>query len=157
VNAMNIGQIIQYATFLSLLVGGLGLVVAVLIHREQVKTQIFLAMSAQYDELLKNSSAEFWLSFPHRTDLPERTDDLIISMLRFYTLVSITYLLFLEHRIPKRMWELMLRSAERRFQSPLFVREWEHLRAEFESFPEFVSLVTSVHRMPTHIKALTPR
>ena len=55
--------------------GGLGLVVAVLNHREQVKTQIFLAMSAQYDELLKNSSAEFWLSVPPGTELPERTDE----------------------------------------------------------------------------------
>jgi hypothetical protein len=150
---MNIGPILQYATLLSLLMGGVGLVVAFLIHREQVKTQIFLAMSAQYDELLKNSSAEFWLSVPPGTELPERTDNLTISMLRFCTLVSLTYLLFREHRIPKRMWELMFRSAERRFRSPLFVREWEHLRAEFESsFPEFVSLVISVHRMPTHIE-----
>ena len=52
------------------------------------------------------------------------------------------------------MWELMLRSAERRFRSPLFVREWEHLRIEFESFPEFVALVTSVHRTPRHTEAL---
>ena len=61
--------------------GGLGVVVAVLNHREQVKAQIFLAMSAQYDELLKNSSAAFWLSVPVGTELPERTDNLTISML----------------------------------------------------------------------------
>ena len=151
---MNFEHAIQYATLLSLLMGGLGVVVAVLNHRVQVKTQIFLALSAQYDELLKNSSATFWLSVPLGTDLPERTDDLSISMLRFCTLVSLTYLLFCEGRIPKRMWKLMLRSAERRFRSPLFVREWEYLRSEFESFPEFVSLVTSVHRMPTHIETL---
>ena len=153
---MNFGYIIQYATFLSLLMGGLGLVVAVGIHREQAKTQIFLAMSAQYSELLKNSSAGFWLSAPPDTELPERTDELIISMLRFCTLVSLTYLLFLEHRIPKRMWELMLRSAERRFRSPLFRREWEQLRAEFEAFPEFVALVASVHHMPPHTENLGP-
>jgi hypothetical protein len=142
---MNTGHIVQYATLLSILMGGLGLVVAVGIHREQAKTQIFLAMSAQYSELLKNSSAEFWLSVPPGKELPERTDELIISMLRFCTLVSMTYLLFLERRVPKRMWELMLRSAERRFRSPLFVREWEYLRAEFEAFPEFVTLIASVH------------
>jgi hypothetical protein len=134
--------------------GGLGLIVAVRIHREQAKTQIFLAMFAQYSELLKNSSAGFWLSMPSDTELPERTDDLIISMLRFCTLVSLTYLLFLEHRIPKRMWELMLRSAERRFRSPLFTREWKHLRTEFEAFPEFITLVTSLHRMQTHVENL---
>jgi len=45
---------------------------------------------------------------------------------------------------------LMFRSADRRFRSPLFVREWEHLRTEFESFPEFVALVASVHHLPRH-------
>jgi len=130
--------------------GGLGVVVAVVNHREQVKTQIFLALSAQYDELLKGSSSGLWLNWKTGTELPERTDDLTISMLRFCTLVSLTHLLYRERRIPTRMWELMLRSAERRFRSPLFVREWEHLRTEFESFPEFVSLVASVHLMPIH-------
>jgi hypothetical protein len=146
---MNIGQILQYATLVSLLMGGLGLVVAVLNHRVQVKTQIFLALYAQYDELLKNSSTSFWLNLPPGTGLPERSEDVTISMMRFCTLVSLTYVLFREHRIPKQMWELMLRSAERRFRSPVFMREWEHLRAEFEPFPEFVALVTSTHRMPT--------
>ncbi len=151
---MNFGHIIQSATLLSLLMGGLGVVVAVLNHRVQVKTQIFLAMSARYDELLKNSSAAFWLSVPLGSELPERTDELIISMLRFCTLVSLTHLLFREGRIPKRMWGLMLRSAERRFRSPLFMREWEHLRNEFEAFPEFVTLVTSLHCPSIHTENL---
>jgi len=152
VTTMYIGHILQYATILSLLMGCLGLVIAVLNHREAVKTQIFLAMSARYDELLKNTSAQLWLNVPPGAELPERTDELMTSMLRFCTLVSLTYLLFLERRITKRMWELMLRSAERRFRSLLFMREWEFLRNEFESFPEFVTLVTSVHRMPTQMK-----
>ena len=150
---MYTGHILQYATFLSLLMGCLGLVVAVVNHREAVKTQIFLAMSARYDEWLKDPSAQLWLNVSSGTELPERTDDLVTSMLRFCTLVSLTYLLFREHRIPKRMWELMLRSAERRFRTPLFMREWGYLRNEFESFPEFVTLVTSVHHMPTSTKA----
>ena len=145
---MNIGPILQYAALFSLLMGGLGLIVAFLIHRVQVKTQIFLALYAKYDELLKTSAAQFWVSAQPGTEIPERTEDVITSMLRFCTLVSLTYLLFREHRIPKGMWELMLRSAERRFRSPLFMREWENLRYEFESFPEFVTLVTSVHRTP---------
>jgi hypothetical protein len=157
VTAMSFGHIIQYATLLSLLMGGLGLVVAVLNHREQVKTQIFLAMSAQYDELLKNSSSGLWLSRTLCTELPQPTDELSISMLRFCTLVSLTHLLYLERRIPKRMWELMLRSAERRFRSPLFMREWEHLRIEFESFPEFIALVASVHHKPPRTENPGPR
>ena len=136
---------LQYATLLSVLVGSLGLAVAFLIHRDQVKTQIFLALSARYDELLHSSSADVWLPVPTvMATIPERTQELTISTLRFCTLVSLTYFLFLDRRIPKRMWHLMLRSAEQRMRSPLFRREWEHLRSEFEPFPEFVELVTSV-------------
>jgi len=144
---MNVGQVIHLATLVSLLMGGLGLVVAILNHREQVKTQIFLALSARYDELLKDSSSALWLNKPPGTEISEGNDNAIISMMRFCTLVSLTYFLFREHRISKQMWDLMLRSAERRFRSPVFMRKWEHLRAEFEAFPEFVTLVTSTHRM----------
>jgi hypothetical protein len=141
---MNVQQIIQYATLFSVLVGGLGLALAFLIHRAQVKTQIFLALSARYDELLHSSSSGVWLSAQPGTTLPERSHDVTISALRFCTLVSLTYYLFLEHHIPKRMWHLMLRTAERRMRSPLFVREWQHLRSEFDSFPEFVEFINSV-------------
>jgi hypothetical protein len=142
---MTVQEIIQYTTLLSLLVGSLGLAVAFVIHREQVKTQIFLALSARYDELMHSSSAGLWISIPHEgTTLAQRSHELTISALRFCTLVSLAYFLFLERRIPKRMWHLMLRSAERRMRTPWFVVEWEHLRSEFESFPEFVELVTSV-------------
>jgi hypothetical protein len=142
---MNVQQLIQYATLVSALVGSLGLAVAFFIHREQVKTQIFLALSARYDELLHSSSAGVWMSAPPEgTVIAERTHEVTISALRFCTLVSLTYFLFLDRHIPKRMWHLMLRSAERRMRSPWFVHEWEHLRSEFESFPEFVELVTSV-------------
>ena len=144
---MNAQQILQYATLFSVLVGGLGLGLAFLIHREQVKTEIFLALSARYDELMHSSSAGVWLSVPPEgVMVPERSQEVTISALRFCTLVSLTYFLFLDRRIPKRMWHLMLRSAERRMRTPWFMREWEHLRSEFESFPEFVEFVNSVQR-----------
>ena len=144
---MNAQQLIQYATLFSVLLGGLGLALAFLIHREQVKTEIFLALSARYDELVHSSSADVWLSVPREGAMvPERSQEVTISALRFCTLVSLTYFLFLDRRIPKRMWHLMLRSAERRMRTPWFVREWEHLRSEFESFPEFIELVNSVQR-----------
>jgi hypothetical protein len=141
---MSIGLILQYATLLWIVISGVSVAVAFLIHRSQVKTEIFLALSARYDELLQCGSTDFWLGTPFGTVLPERSDCVAILALRFCTLVSLGYYLFREHRIPKRMWLLLLGSAERRMRSPLFMREWEHLKSEFESFPEFVALVTSV-------------
>jgi hypothetical protein len=37
------------------------------------------------------------------------------------------------------------------------MREWEHLKTEFESFPEFVTLVTSMHRASSRIESAAPR
>ncbi|MBV8897665.1 MAG: hypothetical protein JO051_14225 [Acidobacteriaceae bacterium] len=146
---MTTTSILQYATLLSLLIGDVSVAVAVFNHRQQLKTQIFLALSARMDELMTNSSAELWLArTPYRSSDHE-SDDSAISALRFCTLFSVTYFLFLDHQIPKRMWTLMLRSAERRMRNPIFVREWQHLRVEFESFPGFVNLVNSVRDRTT--------
>jgi len=143
-DSMPTTSVLQYAALLSLLIGGVSVAVAIFNHRNQVKTQIFLALSARYDELMHNSSAELWLT---RTPVPtsrQGSDDSRMSALRFCILFSVTYFLFLEHQIPKRMWRLILHSAERRMRNPLFVREWQELRSEFESFPGFVNLVDSV-------------
>jgi hypothetical protein len=42
---------------LSLLIGGVSVGVALLTHRDQVKTQIFLELSARYDGLMQSSAA----------------------------------------------------------------------------------------------------
>jgi hypothetical protein len=79
VNRMNIGPTLRYATLCSLLMGGLGLAVATSHHREQMKTQILLALSARCDELLRSSSVDVWLSLPCDTTLPERGRDLAVG------------------------------------------------------------------------------
>jgi hypothetical protein len=148
---MTTTSILQYATVLSLLIGGVSVAVAIFTHREQVKTQIFLALSARYDELMHNSSAELWLTRTPASTSHQGSDDSTMSALRFCILFSVTYFLFLEHQIPKRMWRLILHSAERRMQNPIFVREWQDLTSEFESFPDFVKLVNSVVVQTKHL------
>ena len=141
---MSLEQIIHYATLFWLVMGAISVAVAVINNREQMKTQIFLALSARYDELLQSSSTDFWLGMPSGVVLRERCEGLAILTLRFCTLFSLAYYLFRERRIPERMWLLLLSSAERRIRTPLFAREWEHLRSEFDGYPEFVALVTSL-------------
>jgi hypothetical protein len=136
------GQVIvQYASLISLAVGILGLGIAVLIHRQQVTTQIFLELSARYDALLHTSSFGVWMST--EAQLPAATHELTAYVLRYCSLVSFSYFLFRRRRIPRKMWALMLPSIERTLRSPLFVREWKTVRSEFQSFPDFMALVTS--------------
>ena len=143
-DSMKIGLILQFATLFSVLIGGLGLAVALLNNREQLKTQVFLALSARYDELLQSSTPGVWLSMRPGTSLPDRTEETTIAALRFFGLLSVAYILFREGGIPRRMWQLMFHSVEPRLRNPLLAREWEHLKCEFEESPEFVALITSV-------------
>jgi hypothetical protein len=143
---MSLVLILQYATLLWILISGVSVAVAFLSHREQVKTQVFLALSARYDEWIQSCPTAFWPNTLPDTTLPNRSKELTISVLRLCTLVSVAYYLFRERRIPKQMWELLLRAAERRMRSPLFAREWEHVKCEFEAFPEFVKLVASAQQ-----------
>ncbi len=135
-------QVIQYATLISLAVGILGLGLAVLIHRQQVTTQIFLELSARYDALLNTLPIGVWRSTEGQ--LPAPTDELAVSVLRYFTLVSFGYFLFQQRRIPKKMWALMRPSVERTLRNPVFVREWKAARSEFEGFPDFLALVMSI-------------
>lgn len=141
---MSFEQIIHYSTLFWLVIGAISVIVAVVNHRGQVKTEIFLALSARYDEWIQSCPTGFWPGTASETMPPNGSNDARISALRLCALVSLGYYLFREHRIPKRMWLLLLRAAERRIRSPLFAREWEHVRCEFEAFPEFVALVASV-------------
>jgi hypothetical protein len=69
--------------------------------------------------------------------------------------VSLPYALPDERTFPQR--SMIIYLAFCLIVGPLFVRDWEHLRTEFESFPEFVALVASVHHMPPLLKPLTPK
>jgi hypothetical protein len=140
---MKLGLVLQLATLFSVLIGGLGLAIAIWINREQLKTQVFLALSARYDELLR-SSLGVWQDPQPGATLPDRTEEMTILALRYFTLMSVAYVLFLEHGIPGRLWQIMLFSAKPRLRNPLLAREWEHLRPDFENFPEFVALVGSL-------------
>jgi hypothetical protein len=141
---MSLPSFVQFATLLSFLIGLAGLGIAVLIHRQQAETQIFLALSDRYDELLKTVPAGLSMSGRPDMILPEPSGALTIFVLRYYTHVSFSYFLFQRRRIPASMWKQIVRSLEHTLRSPLFVREWKSVRSEFEAFPDFVALVSSI-------------
>jgi len=143
---MLLTSILPYATLFSVAIGLLGVTIAVLVHRQQLTTQIFLAVFSRYDELLENSSASFWASLLPETELPERSEELRISVLRYYNNVLFMFFLHKWGRIPAKLWKLILPVVRRRLRSPAFLREWTVLQTEFEHVPEFSAFVRNVQR-----------
>jgi hypothetical protein len=104
---MNIPSLVQYATFFS---GGglLGIGIALFINRQQVNTQILLAVASRYDDLLESSSAGFRVTLQPENKLPEPSDELSISMLRYCTHIAFIFFLYQAGRIPRKIWKLVL-------------------------------------------------
>lgn len=150
---MKLIDILQYATLFSLGIGLLGVAISLLNSRQQLTTQIFLALFARYDELLENSSAGYWASLLAETDLPETTQELSISVLRYYNNVYFMFFLHRWGRIPPKLWKLILPAVGRRLRSPAFVREWKVLQTDFEHLPEFSAFVHNVQ----HERAVNDR
>jgi hypothetical protein len=81
---MKLISILQYATLFSLGIGLLGVGISLLTNRQQLTTHIFLAVFSRYDELLENSSAGFWASLLPETELSEPSEELTMSVFRYY-------------------------------------------------------------------------
>jgi hypothetical protein len=144
---MNINSLLQYATLFSIAVGLLGVAIALFVNRQQVNTQIFLALCSQYDDLIGSSSAGFWASLHSENDLPEPSSELTTWMLRYYTHSALIFILHESGVVPGKLWKLNLPVMERRLRSPIFIREWKLLQNEFEHLPEFASFVSDIqHR-----------
>ena len=137
-------SILHYATLLSLAIGLIGVAIALLVNRQQLTTQIFLTVFSRYDELLENSSAGFRASLQAEAELPERSEELSMSILRYYNNVFFVFFLHQWGRIPGKLWKLILPAVRRRLRSPAFVREWKVLQNEFEHLPEFSVFVRDV-------------
>ena len=144
---MNINYLLQYATLFSVAVGLLGVAMALFVNRQQVNTQIFLALASQYDDLLGSSSAGLWATLHSENDLPEPSSELTTWMLRYYMHLALIFVLHESGVVPGKLWKLNLPVMERRLRSPVFVREWKLLQNEFEHLPDFASFVSDIqHR-----------
>jgi len=146
---MNLISILQYATLFSLGIGLLGVAISLLTNRQQLTTHIFLAAFSRYDELLENSSAAFWASLLQEPELPERSEELTMSVFRYYNNVFLMFFLYKWGRIPAKLWKLILPAVQRRLRSPAFIREWKALEREFEHLPEFSAFVRNVQHVNT--------
>jgi len=143
---MKLISILQYATLFSLGIGLLGVTISLLTNRQQLTTQIFLAVFSRYDELLESSSAGFWASLQPETELPEPSEELSMSVFRYYNNVFFVFFLYQWGRIPGKLWKLILPAVRRRLRSPAFLREWKVLEKEFEHLPEFSAFVRNIQQ-----------
>jgi len=148
-----IGDLVQVGP---LVLGSVGIWVALLNQRRQLNAQMFIEFSARFQELLRMFPTDAWLANvnPSRP-LPPQSQDVRDCTLYCIQLVADVYHLHQAGYITKRLWLLWEREIKHALTGPVFRREWEGISAEFANNPDFFLYISTLIRSKRQIAMLT--
>ncbi len=137
-------QILAYATLLLVLVTAVGVLAGFVVYSRQCNAQVFLEYTKRYSEIMNKFPPD---SRRARLDLfvepPAASEELSLAVLRYLNLCSEEFYLCQKRYLSKNVWRIWEAELKRTLCSPLVLREWKTLRAEFVSYPEFLDYVAS--------------
>ena len=126
----------------TLIVGVAALLRDTKIHQDQRNAQLFLEFTKRFEEVMQSFPQNAWSA---RLDIekapPPRSKALSLGVLRYLNLCSEEFYLCEKGWLHMDIWKIWEDELLRTLQTPLFVREWQHLCREFESYPEFKEYV----------------
>jgi len=132
----------------TLLIGSLGIGVALLNQRRQLNAQMFIEFSKRFEDLLRLFPTEAWLANRNPAQpLPPPSQEITDCTLYCVQFIADAYYLRKGGYIPKSLWALWEREITRTLSGPVFAREWPKIRAEFSHDPEFLKFLNKLsHR-----------
>jgi hypothetical protein len=138
---VKIGDLLQLG---ALLVGGVGIGVALINQRRQLNAQMFIEFSKRFEELLKLFPTEAWLANRRRDqELPASSKEITECTLYCLQFVADVYHLHKAGYISNSLWSLWEREIKRTLNGPLFVREWSAVAAEFSHDKDFLDYMAA--------------
>jgi hypothetical protein len=138
-------------TEISVFVGVIGLLWGIFwgikTYRDQMNAQLFLEFTKRFEEVMESFPKNAWSTRLNSEGIPPRkSKELSLSVLRYLNLCSEEYYLYKKRWLHKEIWEIWEDELIRTLQTPLFIREWETLASEFESYPKFKEYIDEVQR-----------
>ena len=129
----------------TLLIGSVGVGVALETQRRQLNAQMFIEFSRRFEELMRLFPTEAWLANrnPSRP-LPPPSKELIECTLYCIQFIEDIYLLHKSGYIPKKLWIIWDGEIKRTLTGPLFQREWEGVAAEFSHNRDFLQYIETL-------------
>lgn len=112
-----------------------------------MNAQLFLEFTKRFEVTMQSFPKNAW---PSRLNIggkpPPRSKALSLSVLRYLNLCSEEYYLRQKGWLYKETWQIWERELNRTLKTPLFMREWETLAGEFESYPKFKEYVDKIEQ-----------
>lgn len=147
---MTFESFVRYGSLWTLILGLLSLGFAVRNYRRQVNAQIFFEIAGRYHNMLQSFPLGGWLA-RHNTEenLPDPSTEISAGIFRYLAIVHFAFLLHELRYLSHDLWSILRAEHHRTITTPLFVREWRHVRDEFILFPTFVTYVDSLQSRST--------
>jgi len=128
---------IQLAQLSTILVGSLGIAVAMRSHRRQMNAQMFIEFSARFQSVLRAMPTEAWTGDDGRRALPPPSEEMTRLSLQWFHLIGILYHLHKTGYISRDLWRPSQLGIKRMLEHPLFQREWLAVEPAFSHLPEY--------------------
>jgi len=135
-------QLCQVGT---LILGSLGVWVAMFNQRKQLNAQMFIEVSGRFQELLRLFPTEAWLANRNPNQpLPPRTREITDCSLYCLQLVADVYHVHQSGYISKALWNAWEREIKHILDGRVFRREWEGLEVEFSHNEDFLHYINGL-------------
>ncbi len=128
------GQLGQIAT---LLVGSLGIFVALCNQRRQLNAQMFIEFSGRFQQLLRMFPKDAWLANLNPA-LPPPSQELTECVMYCFHYVADVYYLHRGGYVSVPLWRLWEREIKRTLIGPVFQRELDGVATQFYIDSEFL-------------------
>jgi hypothetical protein len=129
----------------TVVVGLVGIYVALLNQRRQLNAQMFMEFSGRFQALLRLFPTEAWLANTNTAQpLPPRSQELTDCTLSCIQLVADVYHLHKGGYVSTKLWRLWEREIKHTLTGRVFQREWEALAGEFVHNRDFLQYVNTL-------------
>ena len=139
--------LVQLGQVGTLILGSLGVWVAMFNQRRQLNAQIFIEMSRRFQDVLRMFPTEAWLANRNPSaPLPPPSQEITDCTLYCIQLVADVYHLRQGRYISKRIWSAWEREIRHTLEGPVFQREWKTVAVEFSHNRHFQGYLDTLMR-----------
>jgi hypothetical protein len=134
----------------TLILGSLGVWVAMFNQRRQLHAQMFIEISRRFQDLLRMFPTEAWLANRNPSaPLPPSSQEITDCTLYCIQLIAEVYHLRQGGYISARLWSAWEREIRHILGGPVFRREWKTVGVEFSHSEKFREYIDKMMRTKT--------
>jgi hypothetical protein len=134
-------QLAQILTVVSIGVAAIAIRSNTQLSRKQWNVDVFITYSDRYETVINAFPDNAFFDRFNAAQLPPPSQALTNAVRKYLHVISDVHYLFQQGYLDNSIWQIWQADLRRTLNSPLFAREWDGLKSEFQSFTAFSEFV----------------